>query len=237
MIALTLKQAWQQWFGIVVGFACLASVPAGAASVERMVKPANGVTRVVLEAPGELSIAPGQDEKVVIEAEPKVLARLEAVVKGDTLTLRAKESIRTDKGIRYTLTIRAFRGFDLASSGNAEVRGFSGTDMTVQISGSGNIEMNGIKSPNLTLKIPGSGNITASGEGAVLTAVIEGSGNIEADRYAARKADVRIDGSGGIRVRAEETLKAAIDGSGNIEYTGRAKVTKSITGAGNIDRM
>ena len=224
-------------WSLILTSSLLGIAPAGAAGTERMTKSVAGAAKVVLESPGDLTISPGSEDKLVIEAEPKVLARLEAVVRGDTLTIRAKESIRTDKGIYYTLSLRSFKGVEVTGSGNVEVGRFSGTEMAATVTGSGNIELNGIKPTKLSLKIPGSGNIEVSGEGPVVDIRINGSGNIDAAKFVARKAEARIDGSGGIRVRAEETLKASIDGAGNIEYAGRAKVSKSIGGAGNIDPM
>lgn len=210
---------------------------AQAAGLERMTTPTPGVTRVVMDAPGELTIRPGQDEKVVIEAEPKVLAKLEAVVRGDTLTLKTKGSFRTDKGIRYSVTIRGFRALKTLSSGNASVSGFSGGDVDIQAGGSGNIDLVNLKPRSLTLKISDSGTVTASGEGATLNASIDGAGTIDAVKFTARRVEASIEGAGDIRVRAEETLKASIEGAGNIEYAGKARVTKSINGAGNIDRI
>lgn len=210
---------------------------AQAAGVEKMVKATPGVTRVVMDAPGELTIKPGNDEKVVIEAEPKVLAKLEAVVSGDTLTLKTKGNFRTDKGIFYTVTLLKFRSVKTLSSGNVAISGFSGNEIDVLASGSGDIVLSGIKPTRLSLKIVDAGNITASGEGAQFSAQIEGSGNIDALKFVARRAEASIEGAGNISLRAEESLKAKIDGVGNIEYAGKARVSKEINGAGNIERV
>jgi hypothetical protein len=207
---------------------------ANAAGLEKMVKATPGVTRVIMDAPGEMSIRPGNDEKVVIEAEAKVLAKLEAVVSGDTLTLKTKGNFRTDKGITYSITQRKLRSLKTLSSGNVTIAGFTGNDLDIEASGSGDIALTGIKSPRLVLNIKDAGNIRAQGDGAVLIAAIEGSGNIDALKYVARRAEASIEGAGNITIRAEESLKASIEGVGNIEYAGKARVTKRIDGAGNI---
>lgn len=208
-----------------------------AAGLEKMARATPGVTQVVMDAPGELTIKPGNDEKVVIEAEPKVLAKLEAVVSGDTLTLKTKGNIRTDKGIFYTVTLRKFKGVKTLSSGNVAISGFAGNDIDVLASGSGDIALSGVKPTRLSLKIVSAGNITASGEGAQLSAKIEGSGNIDTMKFVAKRAEASIDGAGNISLRAEESLKASIDGVGNIEYAGKARVSKQINGAGNIEHV
>src|SRR5450759_1181288 len=79
------------------------------AVAEVMTRPVDGVTRVVFKTPGDLSIRVGAQEKLTVEAEPKVLAQLDISVKGDTLILSSKGSFKTEKGLKYTLTIKSFR--------------------------------------------------------------------------------------------------------------------------------
>ena len=217
--------------------ASLAAALSSPAAAETMTRPAVGVTRVVLNAPGELTIRPGSDEKVVIEAEPKVLALIEASTKGDTLTLSTKGSFRTDKGIKYSVTIKGFRSLKTMSSGNSSVEGFSGNDVDVDLSGSGDIGLKNIKAGKLEIHVKNSGSVNATGGGKSVVARIEGTGNIDTTGYPAQAVEARIDGSGSIRVHADESLNATISGAGSIDYKGKAKVTQSITGAGNIGRI
>src|SRR3954466_15593519 len=97
------------------------ALAASSAFGEQTTKPATGVSRVVFNAPGELKIRPGNDEKIVIEAEPKVLALIDASTKGDTLTISTKGAFKTDKGIRYAVTIKTFRSLQTLSSGGSDV--------------------------------------------------------------------------------------------------------------------
>ena len=208
-----------------------------AASAEQMTRPAAGVTRIVFNSVGELTVKPGTDEKVVVEAEPKVLALLDISVKGDTLVLSTKGSFKTDKGIKYTVSIKSFRGLKTEASGNSTIEGFAGSDADVELGGSGDVGLKNLKFGRLGIVIKSSGNVEASGSGKALTARIDGSGNIDTTNYTAQVVEAKLDGSGNIRVHADETLKAAIGGAGNIEYKGKAKVNQSITGAGNVGRV
>jgi hypothetical protein len=221
-------------FGMMIGFGL--AVVSLAANAEQMTRPAAGVTRVVFNTPGELTIRPGADEKVVVEAEPKVLAQLDISVKGDTLVLASKGQFKTDKGLKYTVSIKAFRGLKTEASGNSTIDGFAGSDADVELGGSGDAGLKNMKYGRLGILIKGSGNVEATGSGKALTARIDGSGNIDTTGYTAQVVEARLDGSGNIRVHADETLKAAIGGAGNIEYKGKAKVTQSVTGAGNVGR-
>ena len=201
-----------------------------------MTRPAAGVTRIVVNTPGDLIVKSGTDEKLLVEAEPKVLAALDISVKGDTLVLSSK-GFQTDKGLKYTLVIKSFRGLKTESSGHSTVAGFEGTQADVELGGSGDIVLKNMKYDRLGIVIKDAGNVDVSGSGKTLIARIDGSGTIEATKYSAQAVEATLEGSGSIRVFADQTLKAAIGGAGNIEYKGKAKVTQTITGAGSVDRI
>ncbi|GIZ51751.1 head GIN domain-containing protein [Noviherbaspirillum aridicola] len=198
---------------------------------------ADGVTRVRYSLPGELLIRQGAQEKLVVEADPKVLQQLDVRVRGDQLVIASRGSFKTNKGIRLTLTLKSLRGLVADGSGNSRIEGFGGDAIEAVADGSGNIALANVKPAQLTLTIKGSGNIEADGSGNSLQASVGGSGEIDAAGFRAQAAQARIAGSGSIRVHAERDLQAVISGAGNIEYKGKAKVTESITGAGSVDRL
>lgn len=219
-------------WGLLVGIGL--AIASAAANAEQMTKPATGATRIVFNVPAELTVRPGNDEKVVVDAEQKVLNVLDISVKGDTLVLTTKGSFRTDKGVKIAVTLKSFRSLKTEASGNSTVDGFSGSEADVELGGSGDVSLKNVKYGRLGIVIKSSGNVDASGGGKTLSARIDGTGNIDTTNYAAQVVDARVDGSGNIRVHADESLKAAIGGAGNIEYKGKAKVAQSITGAGSV---
>lgn len=218
---------------IAISFVCTFQL----AHAETRTYPADGVTRIQFKVPGELLIREGTQEKLVIDAEPKVLQKIDVNVKGDKLTLASKDGFKTDKSLKFTLTIKSFRSLNNEGSGNAVIENFSGNDIDVETAGSGDIRLKNIKAPHLGIAIKGSGNVTAGGSGKKIDARIDGSGRIDAVNFHAQSAQARIGGSGDITVHADKDLTAAISGAGNIEYQGKAKVTQSITGAGSVDRL
>ena len=222
-------------FGWMIGIAM--SLGSFAANAEQMTKAAAGVTKVVFNSVGELTVKPGTEEKVVVEAEQKVLDKLDISVKGDTLVLSTKGSFKTDKGLRYTVTIKAFRGLKTEASGISAVEGFSGNDADIELNGSGDVGLKNVKYGKLAIVIKSSGNVDVSGSGKTVTVRIDGSGNIDTSNYAAQVVEAKVDGAGNIKVHADESLKAAIGGAGTIGYKGKAKVTQTITGAGTVERI
>lgn len=219
---------------------------AAAVSLAWMVQPAcadiltrkvDGVSRIEFKLPGELSVRYGAQESLAVEAEPKVLQKLDIAVNGDKLILGSKGSFKTDKGIKLTLTLKSFRSLLSEGSGNSVIEGFGGNDIDIDVAGTGDVQLNSIKAPRLGILIKGSGNVDAAGSGKAVEARIDGSGKIDTTEYRARSVQARINGSGEIRVHADEDLNATITGAGNIEYQGKAKVRQSITGAGSVDRI
>jgi hypothetical protein len=206
-------------------------------ALEKTTVAATGVTRVFINTPGDLFVKSGAEEKLVIEAEQKVLSQLDVAVKGNTVSIKSKGSFKTDKGITYTLTVKSFQGLKMEGSNNSHVEGFTGGDMDVELGGSGDVELKKIKADKLTVLLKSSGTVTVTGSGKAIAARIDGSGNIEAAGFQVKNADARLEGSGTIQVYADETLKAVLNGAGNIEYKGNAKVTQTVNGAGSVDRM
>lgn len=198
---------------------------------------AAGVTRVQFKLPGELQIRYGTQEQLTIDAEAKVIPQLDVAVKGDTLVLASKRGFKTDKDLKFTLTIRSLRSVRSEGSGNVLVENFVGGSIDVDAAGSGNMRLKGIKPERLSILIDGSGAVDAFGSGETVIARIKGSGNIDTTNFRAKTVEAEISGSGDIKVHADEKLKAVIDGAGNIEYSGKAKVTQSVTGAGSVDRL
>lgn len=210
----------------------------GSASfAETITKDATGISRVEFKLPGELVVRQGTQEKLIVEAETKILPKLQMDAKGDLLVLNSKETFKTDKPLKFTLTIKSLRGIRSAGSGNVLVEGFAGGAVDIHSFGSGNVKLRGMKPNSLVIKIEGSGAVEASGGADSLAALISGSGKIDAVNFRAKSVDAEISGSGDVRVHADEKLNAKISGAGNVEYRGNPKVTQSISGAGSVDRL
>jgi len=199
--------------------------------------PARGVTHVVLETPGSLDIRPGKAEQLTVEAEPKVMQKLDVSVSGHTLYLRSKGDFKTEARLHFSLEIPRLNGLEAQGSGDARVGAFRVDELDVNLAGSGDVSLDGVQAASLDLKLTGSGNLKALGHGDSLRAEISGSGDIAADGYAVARADAMISGSGEIRVHASDRLQASIDGSGNILYGGHPKLNQNISGAGSVDPL
>jgi hypothetical protein len=171
---------------------------------------------VVWEAAGELLIQQSHRERLSIEAEPAVLAKIVTEVRQRRLRIGfAPGSIQTRHPIRFRLETRQLLAFEARGSGSVRIAALSTPQLLLVLNGSGDIQLAQLSARNLEVRLAGAGNIAVDG-GPV------------------RDAHVSIGGSGQVRVAASERLTASIAGSGMLFYRGRPQITQSITGAGLI---
>jgi len=171
---------------------------------------------VVWEAAGELSVEQSQRERLSIEAEPAVLAKIVAEVRERRLRIGfAPGSIQTRHPIRFRLETRQLLALETRGSGAVRIGALSTPQLLLVLSGSGDIQLAQLNARNLEVRLSGAGNVAIDG------------GQV-------RDAQVSIGGSGQVRVPASERLTASIAGSGMVLYRGRPRIAQSITGAGSI---
>ncbi len=177
----------------------------------------SGFTAVSLEGSGNVEIAFGASESVVVEAEDNLLPVIETVLEKSVLVIRTKPNttIQTTKPIQVQIIMKSLDG--------------------VTILGSGNITVPQLTGDSFAAALPGSGTITVGGTVNQVNISLSGSGNIYCDKLKAKIAMVSLNGSGNITVYANESLDATINGSGDIRYSGSpAKANTNVKGSGNI---
>ena len=180
----------------------------------------SGFTSISLEGSGNVQVAFGDQESVVVEAEDNLLPLIETFVQGQQLIIREKPltSISATQPINISITMKSLDGVTLAGSGNITVPGLNGDSLKVAL--------------------PGSGTVRVGGTVNQVDLSLGGSGNIYCDGLKAKTATANLNGSGNITVFASESLNAAINGSGSIRYSGNpASVNKTVRGSGSIQEQ
>ncbi len=189
----------------------------GSGNVISETRNVSGFDAVVLEGSGDVNVAFGSEESVVVESDDNIVPLIETTVQNGKLVIGIKgnTSITTQKGIHVNITMKSMQGVSLKGSGNIKVSSLVGKNVSVDLSGSGTITMEGT-ADSVDISLPGSGNIYCDG-------------------LKARSATVSLNGSGNISVYASDSLDATLRGSGNIRYSGNpAQVNKSVTGSGTV---
>jgi Putative auto-transporter adhesin, head GIN domain len=177
----------------------------------------SGFTSIELTGSADVDVTIGTTESVIVKADDNIVPLVETTVRNGKLVIGNKPNINLNSTnpVQVIIVTKSLNGIALTGSGNMNVSGMTG--------------------PELTVEMKGSGNINVQGTVDHVTANLTGSGNIFCNELKARSAVVTVGGSGNVNVYAAESLDAKISGSGDIRYEGNpAKLTKSITGSGSI---
>jgi hypothetical protein len=192
---------------------------------------------VALEGVGTLLIEQGETESLTIEAEPKVLERIETEVSNGRLTIRPDRSFKTREPITYYLTVKQLIGIELAGAGRVEVAELSTDQLRIIGTGAGAVVIDGLTAN--TLDVTASGNVQAELVGTVESQTVTVS---DAAQYVAAELDSRVaavtaSGASQVTVNVTESLDASVGGAARVEYIGDPNVTEDISAAGSLSKV
>jgi Putative auto-transporter adhesin, head GIN domain/SnoaL-like polyketide cyclase len=192
---------------------------------------------VSLEGVGTLIIEQGETESLTIEAEPKVLERIETEVQSGKLTIRPDRSFETSEPITYFLTVKQLTGIELAGAGRVEAAQLSSDDFRIDGSGAGAVSIDSLTAN--TLAVTTAGNVQAQLAGTVdsQTVVVSDAATYSAADLASRIATVTASGASQVIVNVTESLDARVSGAARVEYIGDPAVTEDVSGAGRVSNV
>jgi len=192
---------------------------------------------VALEGVGTLVIAQGDTESLTIDAEPKVLRRIETEVVNGKLTIRPDRSFKTREPITYSLTVKQLTGIELAGAGRVEAAQLSADQFRIAANGAGAVAIDNLTAN--TLDVTAAGNVQAELAGTVdsQTVVIRDAAKYAAANLGSRLASVTASGAAQIAVNVSESLDAHVSGAAHVEYIGDPDVTEDVSGAGSLNNV
>jgi hypothetical protein len=177
-----------------------------------------GIHGVDLAGFGELIIAQGPAEALVVEAEESMLPLIKTDIDDGMLKIRVNPglswlSLSVPWGITYRLTV---------------------TDLSaVRLSGAGRIKAK-LAVQELHVNLSGAGSIEITGTAVHQEVNLSGAGSYQADDLASHNAKVVVSGTGSATIWVQDTLDATISGIGSVDYFGRPNVISKVSGLGAI---
>jgi hypothetical protein len=203
---------------------------------ERLVSGFDGVR---LDAEGDILLAQGATEGLVIEAEDNLVAELVTEVVAGQLVIRTRPDIELEptRPIVYRVTIADIHSLAIDGSGSVFAHELATDELELAIDGSGDIRLEALRANRIQTSIDGSGDIALSGVVDAELVEIDGSGNYDALELQARSGHAGIDGSGDVRMYVTDELSVAIDGSGDVLVKGEARVSSQVSGSGTVRRV
>jgi ketosteroid isomerase-like protein len=196
----------------------------------------SGFDKVSLQGVGTMTIEQGDTESLTIDAEPKVLRRIESEVRNDTLVIRPDRSFNTSEPITYSLTVDDLTGIELSGAGQIQMRRLETTDLQLSGSGAGSIAIAELTAQTLQVEASGNTGIELGGTVDRQSVTLSGSAQYDAADLASRTATVSADGAAQAVVQVSDSLDASASGASRIAYTGDPEVSENTSGAGSVTR-
>lgn len=196
-----------------------------------------GLTGVILNGVGHLTIERGDTERLRIEAEDNLLPYITSEVRGGVLEIgpRTNVNLWPRRPVNYYLTVVSLESVTVSGSGQVEARALEAERFDLTVSGSGDAKIDSVDTQELTVQISGSGKVdVAGGKADKQNLGISGSGKYTARELESVDAQVRISGSGAATIRVSDTLDVNVSGSGDVQYIGRPRINQTVSGSGKV---
>lgn len=182
---------------------------------ERILDP---FSRIDADGAFEIRIACGHDQKVRIEAETNLIARIRTRVENRTLFIDTDRSVCARKEMRIAISLPALDAFSADGAIDAAI--------------------SDVRTDRFQLFLAGSGNATVSGQVRQFDARLTGAGDLQAAELMARSVAVTLAGAGQAAVYAARRLEATIEGVGDIAVHGNPEeIIEHINGVGEVIRQ
>ncbi len=196
------------------------------------------VTRVSLDGFGELQIVQGDRESLTIEAEPRIMRRIETTVIDDTLRIGLRTGLLLQviptRDVRYYLTVVDLDHLRVGGLGQADVAALETDTLTIDQSGAGRINLRSLTAETLSVQLTGVGVCDVSGQVAEQDVTITGWARYGAGELKSERASIRVTGLASARVWSIEYLEGDVSGVGIISYHGDPELSENVSGVGRV---
>ena len=215
----------------------------GNGQMKKETREVSNYTSLATQGSMDVTIAYGNSNSIVVQADENLLPYIETSVENGKLTIKSKKGVNLKSTSKMLVSVSMTKINSLQQSGSGNIDGsgaFTSDGKTdIGVSGSGNLKLDFDSFKDLDLSVAGSGNVDLkSGNTNTLSAKISGSGNIDCSTVSSKDVDAKISGSGNIKVYASNSIDAKISGSGNVFYKGSAQnISSKVVGSGKVMKM
>jgi len=213
----------------------------------------NEITRVEMNGPFDLAVIRADSASLTLQGEGRLLPKVVVQQEGNVLRISTKGMLVTNnQTVKIILMLPNLTSLSQFGSGDSEVEGFTGPDMTFDLNGSGDLSYAG-EHQHLVVETKGSGNVeldvgsidsievTAAGNTVAIGkvkkvhALVTGSGEFDAERLISQQATVISHGNSVVKVYANKSVDITATGTGNVELYGNPVSKKVVnTGTGEV---
>jgi len=246
---------WKPAMCLAIGMAVSGAAMADdTVSETRPVNP--GISRVILDGTTSLQLRQGATPTLVIYGDKDEIKSVTTGMSGDTLRIENEGTyIMHVPKFRVELTLPNLDRFTSSGIGSAQVVGFSGDSLQINITGTGSVNVNahykqvtirsaGIGSANVNdgdsdkieVNAPGAGHVVLVGQTRELISKLDGVGGLDARELKADNVTAYLNGVGSAKVYAKKSANMYLHGMGSITVYGNPATRNSeVSGFGKIN--
>jgi hypothetical protein len=199
----------------------------------------------VINTLNDLQIRQGEQESLVIEAAPNVLARLDTRVSNGRLEVRleggwwdrVREALSTSLSrplIRFRLQVRDLKHLELCGLFRVRATDLSLDHLTLDLQGPMDVKVEALTAHTLTVQKLTVGSVELSGEVAEQRVRVSGMGRYQAAHLKSQRAAVVLQGPSRASLWVIDELDADVRGPGSVEYRGRPRVRRRLAPLGRV---
>ncbi len=215
---------------------------------------AASVNKIVLQGPVSLTLSQSATPSIKLVGDKAAFAAVVTNTNKNALEINATGSLPANAKISIEIAMPNLAELEMSGSGSADVNGFKGDKLKLDINGSGSLNMaSDYKQPDINLRgsgslaailpatkslnlsMTGSGSVALSGNGDKAKFTLGGSGSLEAQKFIAKDIALASDGSGSADVYAKNNAEVLLKGSGSATVHGKTKAHNGLArGSGTI---
>ena len=236
------KHSLAAWFTIL---AFLVSISVQAApkmiDVSTQTRSLPAFTSIKLKCSADLYITQGNNQRVTVKADNKVIHDLKTEVQNGVLIIDMDRNFGFFNNIRVMevhITVPKLDKVADYGSGDIQIKnGFKASDFTVVLNGSGDLNAD-LQVQNMKLMIRGSGDAKFQGVSGAFELSIMGSGDVEGHGLTLSSCSIDNSGSGDVELSGSTgDMSLSSKGSGDFNGYGMKTKTASVTCYGSGDAL
>ena len=215
------------------------------------------VSRVQLDGAVDLRIRQGSPAMLVLSGDPRWLAGLTILQRGDTINIGGggRRGLRLMQDpVRAELVLPTLREVSSEGLGSTDISGFSGEELALALDGAGSMTVNvryrlisaslggvgsmrldGVQSERIDIDLHGAGHVMLAGQSRLLRAELSGLGGLDARQFTAENVMLDLSGLGNATVTANGSANLNLSGMGSVTVYGKPLNRKvSVDGLGKV---
>ncbi len=165
----------------------------------------------------EIEIIIGNKTLVEITAESNLMDYIKTKVKGSTLYIYSKESLRPKRDLKINIIVPSL--------------------VSIDCSGANELSAYGINSSEFELDLSGASSVVIEGIANSVTIDISGAADLDAMNFITEDLEIDVSGAANAIINSSNSVNAEVSGAGHIALYGNPTDVKTdISGAGSLVR-